>query len=246
MKPSVCLIWLGLFSMVCSVGCIKENQKINFSPIITDSTQQNTDTSNKTFSWISLGDSYTIGQGVQPNERFAAQTIDLLKNNSKKIGVPVYIATTGWTTTNLINAINQQNPPKNFDVVTLLIGVNDQYQRMDTAGYRTRFTQLLNTAVALASGNRKRVFILSIPDYSVTPFVSASDKARVSMEIDWFNSINKQITLQNQISYTDITSSTRQAATDPSLIATDRLHPSGKEYAKWAQLLAPQIIKELQ
>lgn len=239
----VLLIFLLLATLA---GCIKEQQNINYSPVIIDTTNNNPDTnSSKTFTFLALGDSYTIGQGVQPSERFPAQIANLLKSQSLKINEPTYIATTGWTTTSLINAINVQNPAKLFDVVTLLIGVNDQYQRMDTGGYRTRFTQLLNTAISLSTGNKRNVFVLSIPDYSVTPFVSPSDKARVSTEIDQFNNINKQITLQYNITYTDITPSTRQAATDATLIAADGLHPSGKEYAKWAQLLAPLIKREL-
>ncbi len=246
MKKCFKIILFVILPLISCIGCIKEQQNINYSPVVIDTTNHNPDTNaTKTFTWLALGDSYTIGQGVQPSERFPAQIVNVLKAESLKIADPVYIATTGWTTSSLINAITQQNPPKNFDIVTLLIGVNDQYQRMDSGGYRIRFTQLLNTAITLALGNKKRVFVLSIPDYSVTPFVSASEKARVSMEIDRFNVINKQVTVQYNISYTDITSSTRQAATDATLIASDGLHPSGKEYAKWAQMLAPIIKKEL-
>lgn len=246
MKRYFKIILFTILPLISCIGCIKEQQNINYSPVVIDTTNHNPDTtSGKTFTYLALGDSYTIGQGVQPSERFPIQTINLLKTESLKISDPVFIATTGWTTTNLMNAINLQNPAKTFDIVTLLIGVNDQYQRMDTGGYRIRFTQLLNTAITLASSNKKRVFVLNIPDYSVTPFVSASDKARVSMEIDRFNGINKQVTIQYNISYTDITPSTRQATTDATLIAGDGLHPSGKEYAKWAQMLAPIIKKEL-
>ena len=128
-----------------------------------------------------------------------------------------------------------------FDVVTLLIGVNDQYQRVDTNTYATRFTQLLEKAIQLAKGKKTKVFVLSIPDYSVTPFVALADKSRVSAEIDWFNTINKRITLSYNVSYTDITASTRQAATNPSLTASDNLHPSGSEYRKWAEMLTPKM-----
>ncbi|MEJ7677295.1 MAG: GDSL-type esterase/lipase family protein [Segetibacter sp.] len=189
--------------------------------------------------------SYTIGQGVQDFERFPAQTVQLLRDQDINVIDPKYIAMTGWTTANLISAINLENPSKDFDIVTLLIGVNDQYQHRDTNGYRTRFTEALNKAVDLAGGRNTHVFVLSIPDYSVTPFVSESDKARVSMQIDQFNGINKEITLQTGITYIDITPSTRQAANDASLIANDGLHPSGKEYSVWANMLAPLIKKVL-
>ncbi len=196
--------------------------------------------------YLALGDSYTIGQSVEANERFPAQTVALLKQQGINIADPVYIAQTGWTTGNLQNAIATQNPPATYDVVSLLIGVNDQYQRMDTGGYATRFTQLLEKAIQLAKGKRTNVFVLSIPDYSVTPFVPASDKMRVRTEIDWFNAINQRITTNYGISYTDITTSSREGETNAALIARDGLHPSGLEYKKWAELLAPKIKAALQ
>jgi lysophospholipase L1-like esterase len=182
-------------------------------------------------------------QNVQENERFPAQAVALLR--TENIRKPEYIAVTGWTTANLLNAINTQNPQGPFDIVTLLIGVNDQYQGVDTATYRTRFTQLLNKAVQLAGAKTSRVFVLSIPDYSATPFVQQANKARVSKEIDEFNAINKQVTLQNNVAYVDITPSTREAQANPSLIANDGLHPSGVEYKKWAEMLAPLIRQAL-
>ena len=193
----------------------------------------------------SLGDSYTIGQSVNTTDRFPAQTAQLLLNDSLKPGNLQYIATTGWTTANLLSAIATQNPTPTYDIVTLLIGVNDQYQGVDTATYRTHFIQCLQNAVQLAANLPSHVFVLSIPDYSATPFVPASDKARVSMEIDWFNAINKQVTLQDHIAYIDITPISRNAATDPSLTTYDNLHPSAKQYGLWSQILAPQIKNAL-
>jgi len=210
-------------------------------------TTANTDTSTNVgnFSWLALGDSYTIGQSVNENERFPAQTIALLKNENLLIKTPQYIATTGWTTLNLLDAIATQNPQGPFDVVTLLIGVNDQYQHFDTGGYRINFNQCLLNAIALAGNKRDHVFVLSIPDYSVTPFAANGDTTEIRKEIDEFNAINKEVTLSFNISYTDITPFTREAKNDASLIAGDGLHPSGKEYAKWAALLAPEIEKVL-
>ncbi len=152
---------------------------------------------------------------------------------------------TGWTTLNLQNAINQ-NTLGTYDVVSLLIGVNDQYQGLDTAGYRIRFNQLINKAISLAGDNTKKVFVLSIPDYSATPFVPAASKSAVSKEINDFNAINKQITLGYKITYIDITSLSREVVNDPSLLAGDGLHYSGKEHQKWAELLAPLIKAVLQ
>ena len=229
---------LVLFS--CALfSCSKKGSYPAVGSTPVDTVPRTTADTLKTF--LALGDSFTIGQSVSASERFPAQTVAFLKGLGVKINDPVYIAQTGWTTGNLQNAIAVQNPAPTYDVVSLLIGVNDQYQRMDTGGYAVRFTQLLEKAIQLARGSRARVFVLSIPDYSVTPFVPQSDKLRVRTEIDWFNAINKRITTAYSISYTDITPSSRQAETDPSLIAGDNLHPSGLEYKKWAELLAPKM-----
>lgn len=189
-------------------------------------------------SYLALGDSYTIGQGVTAADRFPAQTAGWLLQKGFSIDTLTYIATTGWTTNNLQAAINTQNPAPH-DVVSLLIGVNDQYQTRDTTGYRQRFTVLLQKSIGLARGKKSNVVVLSIPDYSVTPFAASSDTARIRQEIDWFNDINKSVTLAYNIAYLDITPSTREARTNPALIATDRLHPSGLEYKKWAERLGP-------
>jgi lysophospholipase L1-like esterase len=191
--------------------------------------------------YLALGDSYTIGQSVPQAERFPAQTVAILRQQGVSVENPVYIAQTGWTTGNLQSAIEAQNPPASFDVVTLLIGVNDQYQRMDTGGYALRFTRLLEKSISLAKGRKDRVFVLSIPDYSATPFVPERDKERVAKEIDLFNAVNSRIAGAYGVSYTDITPSSREAAGNSSLVATDNLHPSGAEYRKWAELLAPKI-----
>ncbi len=190
--------------------------------------------------WLALGDSYTIGQSVTEADRFPAQTANLLKQNGIKIGTPDYIATTGWTTDALSNAIEAQQPVAH-DVVTLLIGVNDQYQRHDTTGYRQRFTSLLNRSIQLANGKKEQVFVLSIPDYSVTPFAANNDTAQIRREIGWFNAINKNVTEQYGVAWLDITPSTQEALTDRSLLAADGLHPSALEYKKWALRLVPMM-----
>ena len=194
--------------------------------------------------WLALGDSYTIGQGVTAAERFPAQTANILQQSGINMATPAYIATTGWTTTDLSNAIQTQNPGT-YDVVSLLIGVNDQYQNHDTTGYRQRFTNLLEKAIQLANGKRNHVFVLSIPDYSVTPFAGGSDTARIRKELDGFNAINKSVTDAYNCPYLDITTLTREALTDRSLLAADGLHPSGKEYKLWADRLAPMMMPVL-
>ncbi|HVG14647.1 MAG TPA: SGNH/GDSL hydrolase family protein [Chitinophagaceae bacterium] len=194
----------------------------------------------KKLQYLALGDSYTIGQSVGEKERFPFFVSSMLRDLQVAINDPKYIARTGWSTIALQAAISAENPPGTFDIVSLLIGVNDQYQGLDTAGYRIRFTQLLASAIQLAGNKKSNVFVLSIPDYSVTPYV-ASGKARVSSEIESFNSINKDITTRQGIVYVDITPSTREAGTDASLLADDGLHYSAKEHRRWAEKLAPLI-----
>lgn len=194
--------------------------------------------------WLALGDSYTIGQSVAAAGRYPAQTANLLKQSGINIGEPDYIATTGWTTNNLSNAIATQNPA-NHDVVSLLIGVNDQYQTHDTSGYRPRFTSLLDKAIQLANGKKDHVFVLSIPDYSVTPFAAGSDTAQIRKELDWFNAINKNVTASYTVAYLDITPGTRLAKNNAALLAYDGLHPSALEYKNWADRLAPMMLPML-
>jgi lysophospholipase L1-like esterase len=194
--------------------------------------------------YLALGDSYTIGQSVAVFERFPAQTAVWLQQKGISITQLTYIATTGWTTSNLQAAIAAQNP-STHDVVTLLIGVNDQFQRRDTTGYRERFTSLLQQSIVLARGKKEAVVVLSIPDYSVTPFAAGRDTARIRLELDWFNAINKQVTNSFNVSYLDITASTREARTNTALLATDGLHPSALEYKKWAERLGPLLERAL-
>jgi lysophospholipase L1-like esterase len=232
--------WLTIISIsYLLLNCNKEDSITPppFSPPVTPAA------ANK---YLALGDSYTIGQNVPETDRFSVQTQKWLVDQGINMNTPQIIATTGWTTTSLQNAVAAQNPAGPYDVVSLLIGVNDQYQWHDTIGYRERFLQLLNKSAQLAGGRTNRVFVLSIPDYSVTPFGQNLDTALIRRQIDQFNAINKEVTLQNNCNYLDITPSTREAANDPSLIANDGLHPSGKEYKKWADRLGPMMKAGLQ
>jgi lysophospholipase L1-like esterase len=191
--------------------------------------------------YLALGDSYTIGESVSVADRFPDQAVSLLRAQHIKINDPKIIATTGWTTHDLINALDADPPRNNYDIVSLLIGVNNQYQGRSIDEYKTEFALLLNHAIKYAGNNPKRVFVLSIPDYSVTPFAQNADRAKISEEIDQFNSVNKMISSQLGANYIDITSISREAKNDPSLIAGDGLHPSGKQYGLWAQSLARAI-----
>jgi lysophospholipase L1-like esterase len=190
-------------------------------------------------SYLALGDSYTIGESVADTDRFPNQVAQLLRNAGIKISDPKIIATTGWTTGNLISALNTNPPQTNYSLVSLLIGVNNQYQGRSIDEYKTEFTLLLNKAIQYAGNKKTDVFVLSIPDYSVTPFASHSNREKISREIDEFNKVNEEISSQSGVNYLDITGISREASDDSSLIANDGLHPSGKQYKKWAELLAP-------
>ncbi len=192
-------------------------------------------------SYLALGDSYTIGESVGTNDRFPVQTAALLKDSNRLIKPPQIIAQTGWTTTDLLAALQRENPPKNFDMVTLLIGVNNQYQGKSIDVYRNEFTTLLVKAIQFARENKDHVVVLSIPDYSVMPFSANLDKQKISREIDAFNAVNKEVTRQMGVTYLDITQISREAATNNALVAGDGLHPSDEQYARWAALLAPLI-----
>jgi lysophospholipase L1-like esterase len=240
------LFAIAIFTI--STSCSKK-AIYGYLPAIHNSTIINPPTTG-TKRLLALGDSYTIGQSVPAYECFPNQALDLLKAAGANMEYPAeIIAQTGWTTQNLLSAITNANtqltPP--YDLVTLLIGVNNQYQYLDTAQYRTQFIQCLNKAIEYSGNRKQRVFVLSIPDYCATPF-GANNAAQIGLEIDRFNAINKQVCLQMSVNYTDITpsSSSRLASTTANLVATDGLHPSGLEYAKWAAMLKEKMLALVQ
>jgi len=195
---------------------------------------------------LCLGDSYTIGQSVNINERFPEQTITLLKQNKINFSDPEIIAKTGWTTKDLINSIHQKLLNNDFDCVTLLIGVNDQFRGIDSVVYRKNFETLLHTAISCSGNRPEHVFVLSIPDYGVTPFALSGRQTpeAIGEEIDSFNAINRSIALRFQVQYIDINPYSKKAKDDPTLLAYDKLHPSGKMYGYWAEMLAEAILNE--
>lgn len=200
---------------------------------------------NASFSYLALGDSYTIGAAVNTTESYPYQLTEALTTRFglKNKGLKV-IAQTGWTTSYLIAAENAAELKDTFDLVSLLIGVNNQFQGRDTAEYRVEFKQLLDTAVQRAGGRKDRVFVLSIPDYGYTPF-GQNNQQRISEQIDIFNAINKQITEAEGITYFNITPISRQGLTQPSLVASDGLHPSGEMYALWTALIQEKVFTML-
>ena len=197
------------------------------------------------YSYLALGDSYTIGEQVSSQDNFPHQAVSLLQKKHVDVGEPVIIATTGWTTDELAASIREHNLVEKFSIVSLLIGVNNQYRGRSVENYREELEQLVNQAVGFADGKAENVFVLSIPDWGVTPFAEGRDRQKIAMEIDAYNAAKKEITLAHKCHYIEITESTRKNGTDAAYLAGDGLHPSGKEYAIWAELLADEIEKQL-
>lgn len=194
-------------------------------------------------SYLALGDSYTIGEAVPPEASFPYQLTTGLNKNHLKTSTPTIIARTGWTTDELIAAIKERALTNKYDIVTLLIGVNNQYRGYNIDTYRAEFVQLLNTAITYTNGNKKHVFVISIPDWGVTPFAQGRDRTQIAREIDQYNAINKEETLKAGVNYVDITPGSRNAATDAALVASDGLHPSVKMYSEWVEKLLPEVVK---
>lgn len=193
-------------------------------------------------SYLALGDSYTIGESVTESERWPNQLAHTLSKQGVHVTQPKIIATTGWRTDNLKDAIIKAALKNDFDLVSLLIGVNNQYQGKSAEQYAIEFEDLLKTSINLAKGKIENVFVVSIPDYGYTPFGLAKQET-ISKQIDVFNKINKDIAAQYKVAYYDITDISRKGLEDHSLIATDGLHPSGKMYTLWVERIVGNFIR---
>jgi lysophospholipase L1-like esterase len=197
------------------------------------------------YSYLALGDSYTIGEGVALNRSFPYQVVELLRKKEFNFNAPEIIAKTGWTTDELLDAINKSTLLSKYDFVTLLIGVNNQYRGRDVVQYKEQLEEILKKAIEFANGKKEHVIIVSIPDYSVTPYSRSMDVEKISKEIDVFNGINKALSIQYKLQYVDITMCSREAKDDPSFLAEDGLHPSEKEYTKWAEKITELFTSQL-
>jgi lysophospholipase L1-like esterase len=192
--------------------------------------------------YLALGDSYTIGESIPANERYPVQAVKMLEQSGIHFDPPQIIATTGWTTADLLSAIDKTQFAGKYDIVSLLIGVNNQYQGRSKPEYEKEFTELLEKSIQLAGNRPDHVIVLSVPDYSITPFAHNSDVSRIAAEIDAFNIINKKISAAHHVHYISVTAESRKAKDDPSLIAEDGLHFSGEEYAIWAGMVAGVVL----
>ncbi|MBW6479219.1 MAG: SGNH/GDSL hydrolase family protein [Bacteroidales bacterium] len=199
---------------------------------------------NPSFSYLALGDSYTIGQGVAVPDRYPVQLQDKLIKSDIALDSLLIIARTGWTTDELSRGIDATVTHPPYDLVTLLIGVNNQYRGRDSEKYRDEFIMLLNRAIGFAGDEKGRVVVLSIPDWGVTPFASGRDRDKIAREIDLFNAINREESEKAGVAWLDVTKISRMAAGRPELLAPDGLHPSGLMYRMWVDELFP-IAKKI-
>jgi acyl-CoA thioesterase I len=226
--PTLLLLFFGWTILKCSIQKKEETRNTK---------------KDQTIKYLALGDSYTIGQSVCDTCGFPMQLQNAILNslpNQTKM-VTDRIAKTGWTTTQLIQAITEENPTADYDIVTLLIGVNNQYQNKPFQVYEQEFPKLVALATQKAKGMKKNVLVLSIPDYAFTPFGNRSKT--ISKEIDQYNTFASNYCKNNSISYVTITDLTRLGLEQPNLVASDGLHPSTIAYTKITNRILP-IIKE--
>lgn len=195
------------------------------------------------YSYLALGDSYTIGEQVLLAESFPYQTVQLLRNKKIDLNAPEIIAKTGWTTDELQSEMDRTLFLEKYDFVSLLIGVNNQYRGRDINEYSIQFEQLLRSAINFSGNIFKNVFVLSIPDWGKTPFAKDRDKETIAKEIDAYNETCKSITQKFGCTFIDITASQRIGSNNPEMVADDGLHPSALEYNKWASKLATAIAE---
>ncbi len=200
-----------------------------------------------TLKYLALGDSYTIGQSVCETCRFPEQLKDSITDSLNRDVTVKVIARTGWTTSNLLSAIDAAAPSNDYDLVTLLIGVNNQYQNISFPTYEVEFPQLVDKAIRFAKGDLTNVVVVSIPDYAYTPFGQASSNPQsISIAIDAYNNFAKNYCLSRNIKFVDITPITRRGLAEPSLVASDGLHPSEFAYTQFVGLLLPIALQVLQ
>ncbi len=198
--------------------------------------KKNSSSEKTTYKYLALGDSYTIGESVCSDCNYPKQLADSLNNILKEKTSVKIIAKTGWTTTDLLSAIASENPSKDYDLVTLLIGVNNQYQGKPFSLYEEEFPKLLDMAIAFAKGKTKNVIVLSIPDYAFTPFGQKSGKGeKITSELMKYNAFAKKIANEKGVHFENITPITQKGLENQALVASDGLHPSAVAYKKFVE-----------
>ncbi len=202
----------------------------------------------KLYSYLALGDSYTIGEQVPVADSFPYQTVQFLRKKNTQKGImdvffnaPEIIAKTGWTTDELTTAIGQTAFLPKYDIVSLLIGVNNQYRGRTVVEFKIEFELLLQMAIRVAGGVEKNVYVLSIPDWGVTPFATHLDRSKIAFEIDEYNLVCEKSAIAFKTNFINITEGQRKD-NNAAFLTSDGLHPSGREYEKWAIKLSQMIL----
>lgn len=197
------------------------------------------------FQYLALGDSYTIGEALPVVDSYPYQVVQLLRKEGLQMAAPEIIARTGWTTDELQTAMDNYTFLTNYQAVSLLIGVNNQYRGYPIQTFKREFEHLLQQAIQFAQNKKENVFVLSIPDYSVTAFAQEKNPDKIQKEIEAFNAVKQSVCKANNINFINITESTRRAKNNVHLLAADGLHPSAEEYRVWALQLAQKIAQVL-
>ncbi|MDT0688564.1 SGNH/GDSL hydrolase family protein [Salegentibacter sp. F188] len=209
------------------------------------STSDTANSNNMNYSYLALGDSYTIGESVEVDERWPVQLVEALRERGYKVAPPKIIAQTGWTTEDLLRGIESElNVQRDFDLVSILIGVNNQYQNKPIDEYEIELREVFRKAINHSKTRENGVFALSIPDYGATPFGEANAEV-ISEEIDEYNAVFRQVAEDYEVDFYNITPVSREAESDPDLVAQDGLHPSGLMYRYWVEDIVAEIVKKL-
>ena len=195
--------------------------------------------------YLALGDSYTIGEGVEDQDRWPTLLVAMLADHGVMVGPPHYVAQTAWTTDELSDAIDAAKPAGPFDLVTLLIGVNDQYRARPVTAFTGEFTILVKRAIGFAGARPGRTIVVSIPDWGATPFAAGRDRDLIGKQVGAYNTSAEQIVSKLGAHWVDVTEASRAMLTDNTLVATDGLHPTGAMYRRWAGLIAPVAERAL-
>lgn len=195
--------------------------------------------------FLALGDSYTAATGEKIENGWPFQLVQVLSKKNISLGKPKIIAGAGWTTTKLIEEIEVENLHEEYDLVGLMIGVNNQYRSLSVQEFEEDFELLLNKALSLSGNQSNKVFVISIPDWGVTPFARLNDKLKIAKEVKQFNEVIARKSKKNNITYIDVTKSSRNMGVQPNLIASDSLHPSAKMYKVWGKIIGKKLAKQL-
>jgi len=237
---------LPILLLMAAIGCQPPTEQPTPNPQpnpAPDTLSQAPDTA---ISYLALGDSYTIGTSVDSVDRWPTQLRDQLLGRGLPMGPPVYLARNGWTTGNLLDGITREAYPDTFDLVSLLIGVNNQFQGRSFAEYQTELGLLIDEALEAVQQQKERLFVLSIPDYGVTPFGQTRNPEQIAAQLDNYNDYARRVCDSMGILYLYITDISRQADEQPELIASDNLHPSGEQYRRWVSRIEPEVEARLQ